>query len=259
MRKREIGKLAGAMSWIVGTICLLPIVYLLILSVAGRWRFPLLLPEGINLRAWSDLLGGDSLGWSLLLSTLLSGSVALVATFGGFIASRYIARSGRSRGLLFLAYLPFAMSPVILGACIHILYITIGLAGSAVGVACAHLTFALGFGVVFFARFWSRERRSLEDLARLLGASRPQLYRMVLLPAARELLLICFMQTFLLSWFQYGLTLLIGAGRVKTLPLLVFMYAGEANVQYAALSGLMLIIPPVLMLWANRRFLYRYM
>jgi len=51
------------------------------------------------------------------------------------------------------------------------------------------------------------------------------------------MLLLCFFQTFLLSWFQYGLTMLVGGGQVKTLPLKVYDFVWEANVFYAALAS----------------------
>jgi len=251
--------MARIMAILLSIACIMPIAYLLLLSLAGRWPYPALLPARLTGVPWGKIFSGESaMGSSLLISTLLSGTVALLATSIGFLASRYVAYHRRRRALMFLAYLPFAMSPVILGACIHFLAIKAGLAGTAAGVICAQLIFALGFGMIFFASFWNDERRSLAEIATALGGSGLQVYRRVLLPAAREMLLICFLQTFLFSWFQYGITLLVGAGKVRTLPMLVFIYIGEANIAYAATSGMLLILPPVLMLWANKRFLYRY-
>lgn len=244
---------------LLGIGCALPILYLLLLSVAERWVFPDLLPGGLSPDRWGDLWSGaDSPGSSMATSLLVSIVVAALATLGGFLASKYLTYHRHRKGLLFLAYMPFVMSPVILGTCIHFLYIKIGLSGGVVGVILAQSIFAFGFGVIFFTSFWNEERRALEEIARLLGGSTTQIYRRVLLPVAREMLMICLLQTFLFSWFQYGLTLLIGAGKVRTLPVLVFMYIGEANIYYAAASSVLLILPPVLMLWANKRILYRY-
>ena len=59
--------------------------------------------------------------------------------------------------------------------------------------------------------------------------------------------MVCFFQTFLISWFQYGLTLLVGSGKVETLPLKVYDYVSEANLGYAAVAGCLLVLPPVLL------------
>ncbi len=240
--------------------CAIPLVYLLLLSVAGGWAFPAIVPADLRFGVWRDLLAGaGDFGTSILSSVFISATVGLGATLGGCIAGKYVAYHRHRRQLLFLSYLPFVMSPVVLGACVHLFYIKLGLAGTTAGVISAQMISAYGFGVIFFSNFWNRERRALEEIARLLGGTTAYVYRAVLLPAARDFLLICFLQTFLFSWFQYGITLLIGAGKVRTLPMQVFIYIGEANVQYAAASSLVLVLPPVLMLWANRRFLYRYM
>jgi putative spermidine/putrescine transport system permease protein len=137
------------------------------------------------------------------------------------------------------------------------LYIKAELTGSVPGVIIAQLMFAYGFSIVFFSAFWNAEIRALEDLVYTLGGTPVQAYRKVLIPVSMNALLICFFQTFLISWFQYGLTLLIGSGKVQTLPVKVYEYIGEANVYYAALASCLLIVPPALLLWFNKRFIFK--
>jgi putative spermidine/putrescine transport system permease protein len=69
-------------------------------------------------------------------------------------------------------------------------------------------------------------------------------------------LLIAFFQSFLISWFEFGLTNYIGGGQVQTLTLRVYQYIGEANIHLAALSSLLLVIPPLILLWLNKRFIF---
>jgi len=243
---------------IVGAACFFPPLYLLLQSVAGRWLFPSLMPESYEPGRWAAFWRQDGgLPESLLISVTISTLVALIATVVGFLAGRHVAYHSRRDALLLMAYMPFAMSPVIAGVCLLYVYLRLGLAGAAVGVIAAQLIFATAFAIVFFQGFWTPEKRALEELARTLGAGIVGLYSKVLLPVARPMLVLCFFQTFLLSWFQYGLTLLIGSGKVRTLPLKVYDYLGEANVAYAALGGCLLVAPAVAMLWAGRWMLAR--
>jgi putative spermidine/putrescine transport system permease protein len=78
----------------------------------------------------------------------------------------------------------------------------------------------------------------------------------VVLPVALPQLLVCFFQTFLISWFEYGLTTIIGVGKVQTLTLKVYQYIGEANIFYAALSSCIIVFPPAIFLWINKRFVF---
>lgn len=238
--------------------CLFPFAYLGVLSLTGAWVFPDLWPEALTLDLWARVFGGTSgLGASFVLSTAISVAVAAASTAAGFVTGKFIAYHPRQRALLFLAYVPFVMSPVILGTCLMYLYLRAGLAGSALGVVLAQMIFAYGFAIVFFNAFWNARVRALENIVYTLGGSTWQAYRKVLLPVAREMLLICFFQTFLISWFQYGLTLLVGAGRVQTLPIKVYEYVGAANVYYAALASCLLVLPPAVLLWANKRFVFK--
>ena len=247
-----------AMALIVGLLCLSPFIYLITLSLAAAWPFPALIPNGIDTSRWREIVGGsNALGASFLLSMLISLIVAVFSTATGYMTGKYIGYHRHQQSLLFLAYVPFVMSPVILGTCLMYLYIKAELTGSVPGVILAQLMFAYGFSIVFFSAFWNQEIKALENLVYTLGGSASQAYRHVLIPVSRNALLICFFQTFLISWFQYGLTILIGSGKVQTLPVKVYEYIGEANVYYAALASCLLILPPAIMLWINKRFIFK--
>jgi putative spermidine/putrescine transport system permease protein len=234
----------------------LPFAILGLLSVAGPWEFPDLLPRHLRFDRWGAVLAGDgALASSLATSLLVSTTVGLVASAAGFVTARAVAHHRRRPLLMLLAYLPFAASPVILGVCLLYVSIRLGLVATVAGVVLAHTIFAYAFAVVFWVPFWNVEKRAYEDLVRTLGGTRGYAYLHVLLPLSKGPLLVCFFQTFLISWFQYGLTLLVGSGKVDTLPLRVYAYVGEANLGYAAVASMLLLLPPLALSWVNRRAL----
>ena len=63
------------------------------------------------------------------------------------------------------------------------------------------------------------------------------------------------MLTFLISWSEYVLTLLIGGGQVKTLPLLLFAAIGSSDTTAAAALAVLVIAPPLLLVLAATRLL----
>jgi putative spermidine/putrescine transport system permease protein len=248
----------AALATLVAAVCLTPFALLATLSLAGSWEFPDLSPASLRLDRWTAVVHGDSaLAGSLALSVAISTSVAFIATIAGFVTARAVADHPRRRRLLLLAYLPFAASPVVLGVCLLHFYIRLGLAATVAGVVLSHTVFAYAFAVVLLVPFWSAEKRGYEDLVRTLGGTRFQAYRHVLITLSRGPLVMCFLQTFLISWFQYGLTLLVGGGKVDTLPLRVYAYVGEANLGYAAVASALLVLPPLLLSWVNRRVVRR--
>ena len=62
---------------------------------------------------------------------------------------------------------------------------------------------------------------------------------------------------FLVSWTQFALTLVVGAGAVRTLPLEVFAFVRAGDDRAAAVGALLLVVPSSLALaslrWAARR------
>jgi putative spermidine/putrescine transport system permease protein len=242
----------------VALVAIVPLVYLALLAIAGDWQPPHLLPQALRFDRWRNVLGGSTgLLDSLLLSLLIAVVVAASSTALGFITSRHLACARGLSWWLVLTYMPFAISPVVLASCLLFSFIKVQLSGTLLGVVLAQIMLAYGFASVLLLGLWNPHKRGLEDVARTLGASPRQVWLQVLLPASLPLLRVCFFQTFLISWAQYGMTLLIGAGRVRTLPLRVFEYALEADPAYAAVAALLLIVPPLVLLWVERRVLFK--
>lgn len=183
---------------------------------------------------------------TLLYSFAIAVIVAAAATALGFVTSRAVARS-RYRGLwTAAAYLPFVISPVVLGALLLHVFLVLNLAGTTVGVMLAQLLVTHGLAVVLLVGVWTPHMHALAGASRTLGATPLQTWLRVLVPAASPMLRLCFFQTFVIAWMQYGVTLLIGGGQVKTLPLLVFGFVTEADPSLGAAAALALILPPLL-------------
>ncbi|HRD79185.1 MAG TPA: hypothetical protein PLL53_00400 [Saprospiraceae bacterium] len=237
---------------------LFPFALLLALSFGQNWRFPALLPAVWTMDNWQLLLTSQSdLAQSLLRSLSISAGIATAATGLGFITAKHIAYHPWRQQWLTLAYLPYIFAPVILAATLQFFFLRLGLAGNVPGVLFAQLLIAYPFGVIFFTGFWNDRMRAMEQLSATLGGNKRQTFLRVLLPAAQGALLVCFFQTFLISWFEYGLTTLIGIGKVQTLTVKVFQYIGEANIFHAALASLLLALPPAGLLWVNKQVLFK--
>ena len=241
----------------LGFTLLFPVAFLIIISLATQWIFPTIVPETLTLNRWISLISGGNLFSSLLLSLAIALTVATLATFGGFFSSKQLAYHPRRNLWMRLSYFPFVLSPVIYAAVLYFYFIRLDLAGNIVGVILGQLLIAYPYSVILFSGFWSDRIQEIERLTQTLGGNRWQTYRRVLFPIASGLLLVCFFQTFLISWFEYGLTTIIGVGKVQTLTLKVFQFINEANFYNAALASSLLVLPPVILLYFNKRYLYQ--
>ena len=238
-------------------IFILPFGYLLMLSFTEDYRFPQLLPSSFNNKGWREaLFKNTGIPHGLFISLLIAFCEAMAATLLGFFISRAIAYHKRRNLLLFACYFPLAISPVILALLVNYYFIKVGLSGTIGGIICAQLLITLPYGVILLNSFWSAGVKSLEEVSGTLGANFLQTLFKVLVPVARSQLVVCFIQCFLISWFDYGLTSIIGVGQIKTLTLKVYQYINEADVYYAAISCCIIVLPIVILLWVNKKFIY---
>ncbi|RIV21132.1 ABC transporter permease subunit [Fibrisoma montanum] len=246
--------LAGGLLLLFG----LPFVLLLLLALGQYWRFPDVLPPVYALDALTRVVSADSaLATGFLLSLLIATVVAVVSTAGGFVVARAIAGASRPDRWVTLSYLPYALPPVLLAVLIQPYFIRLHLSGSLAGVVLGLLLITIPFAALFFRSFWGEQAKQYEQLSRTLGCTQVQAFRWVLLPLARPLLITCLFQTFLIAWFDFGLTNYLSVGKVQTLTVQVFIYVGEANSRLAAVASLLLLIPPALLLWVNRKAIVR--
>jgi len=234
----------------------LPFVVIFYLSLAQNYRYPQLIPDSFTLSHWQILLNGNrGLGLSLALSLGLSLTVASLATALAFFSSRLIYYSRLRDGASRLAFFPFVLTPVLYAVILQFYFLKLGWAGSFGGVVLAQLFITFPFAFLFFNGFWNHRVKQMEGLVRTLGSNNRQLFWRFLAPYAKGALVTCFFQTFLISWFEYGLTSIIGIGKVRTLTLQVFQYLSESNLHLAAVCSVVLVVPPLVLLFLNKKAL----
>lgn len=237
---------------------LFPFVYLGLLSLSAEWQFPAVLPDYFGFKNWQTVLNSESsLLQSFLLSIGISISVAFVSTFSGFVISRTVSYHPKKNTLILFTYFPYVIAPVVFAVCLSYFFLKMQIFGTATGVILAQYLISFPYALIFFTSFWGKRTKGFEELVATLGGNRWQTYKKVLLPIAKGMLLICFFQTFLISWFEYGLTSIIGVGKVQTLTIKVFLFIKEANFYFGALSCCLLILPPVVLLYINKKYVFK--
>ncbi len=245
-------------TYFFAALFLLPILFLIQLSVAESWRYPMLLPDVWTGQHWRDFLGSNNqLAHHLVLSLLLSCSVAIGVTMVGFFISKKVLQHPKAAVLLKMAYIPYSFSPVMYAFCVHFLFLRLGLGGTLLGVWIAQFLLAFPFVVLLFSGHWTQALFEMEQLVATLGGTKRDAFWKVLLPMSKNRLLLAFFQSFLISWFDYGLVVVIGLGKVQTMTILTYQFIGEANLYFAAIASLLTLIPPLILLWLNRRLLFR--
>ena len=228
-----------------------PAALLITLSVSEEWFYPALLPRRWSVVNWTlATRAGEALAKSLWTSISLALGAGLTSAVAGFAAGRTVARlrGWRRRIAVSLAFLPVAVPPLALAIGLQYSMLRVGLGGSFGGVLFAHFVPALGYTTLFFIGIFAVYDRRAEDEARSLGAGPADVLRRVTLPLLRRPLIEAFALGFLVSWAQVPLTLVVGQGLITTLPLELLSYVSAGQDHLAATAGLILTIPPLVLL-----------
>ena len=235
-------------------LVLAPLGILIVASFARAWFYPAVLPPALDRSAWSDLIFDPAHRTALLNSLVLGATTAVVATTLALPLGRSAALSTRlvRRSVALLAFSAVALPPVALGAGLQLTVLTLGLGGTLTGVFLSHLVPALGYLTLVFLGVFTRWDLRLEETAATLGATGVARWRMVLLPLLRRPIVEALALGFLVSWAQVALTLLVGGGAVRTLPLDVLAMLQSGQDQRAAAGALALAIPALVVLGASR-------
>ena len=216
--------LTTSLRFLLYIIFLAPLLLFAVYTFADGWFFPAPFPTQWSLtffeRALDDprTLGGM---WDGMVISIIASILSLLLAFP---AARTLGlRRFRGRQLVWLLFfLPTIVPPLAIGMGLNILFLRLGLAGTLFGVSLAHLISTLPYTVFTLSSAFERYDENYEHQALALGASPLQIFFNVTLRMMTPSLVVATLFAFLVSWSQYLLTLLIGGGKVITLPILFF-------------------------------------
>ena len=239
-------------------VILLPLLPLVLQSVAGRWLYPDLLPESLSLRAWRYVADPrsrvlEATATSLLVAVLVTGVCVLLGVPAG---RRLSTLRGRGRWALdSLFFAPLIVPGLVTALGLHVAAIRLGVSDTVGGVVVAHLLPTLPYMVLVMTATFTNVGTELEAQARTLGAGPVRAFLLVGVPGAVSGIVTGSFLVFLISWSQYALTLLIGGGRVVTIPVLLFAFAGAGDQAMTSALAVVFVLPAVAVLIATARHL----
>lgn len=233
-------------------IIVLLLMACLLTSIGMGLHFPALLPDKFSFQNWKLVFSSAGLGETLLRSLVISLVVSFCSTILAFIVSfRWNDKKTQESSVVF--YLPYLISPIIFAVCLQIAMLKIGVAGNPVGVILGQMCIAYPYGVILLRGIWGRSLMDRIALSRNLGVPKAYIIRKVILPASSTLLMLCLIQTFLISWFDFAFVQMLGMGQVKTMTLALYQSILEANLSLGAVSAILIFMPPAVLFTLNYR------
>lgn len=220
------------------------------------------LPEDWSLSAFVHAWQFGGFGDALRSSTIVSVSVVAIVVLGATLAG-YAFALLPFRGSTVLFHVILAGMAVPFSVMIVPLYFgfqSLRLADSYLGVIAPESGIFLAFGVFWMRAFFLSVPSSIIDCARIDGAGSLRILLRILLPLARPALLTLTLLTFLASWNEYLVPLVMAhRDATQTAPLRLAVFQGQyvSDIPSLAAAALIVAAPPVVLYLLTQRTFFR--
>lgn len=244
-------------------VCVLaPLAIIVVWAFTASWPWPHLLPESLTARGIEELFGpsqklGEVLGSSVAIALACAFFTTTVATMAGRALSRY--RFCGREVFRFAVLLPFLIPATVFAMGVQVAFIRAGLAGTVVGVVLAHSIVALPYAALIMTDAMEAAGNRLEEQARLCGAGPVRTWGGIIIPTLLPSLLSAASMSYILSFSQYFLTLLVGSGKVKTLALVMFPYLSSGDRTIASAYGVVFLAATLVVFFLFELLLHKRM
>jgi multiple sugar transport system permease protein len=194
-------------------------------------------------------------------SLVSSLSTVLIATLVGILAGYGLAR-GKFRGKKNLAWwiISTRMAPMVAVILpLWIIFRTLRISNSLVGLVIGFTTFTLPFAVWLMMGFFQEVPRELEEAAYIDGADKLQAFFHVALPLVTPGIVATAVLCFVFAWNDYLFATVLTSGQTQTLPVVTSALQTMRGVMWGQVMSMgTLIFVPVLMIGiAIRKYLVR--
>ncbi len=235
-----------------------PIGNLVIWSVAEQWFWPNRLPSQWGFRFWEVVFrptgrAMESLWLSIWIALLTTATCLVVSVPAGYALARGKLPWRPIVMLIFLLPQAFPNLPVYIN--IARIFFEYDLNGTVAGVVMVHAVHGLVFSVWIATAAFAAIDPELEQAARNIGASGPRTFFEVTLPLALPGIVASAIFVFLESLDEFTGSYFVGAPEIRTLPLMLYSAGAGGNIQIAAISALILLVPSILFMLLVERFL----
>jgi len=224
---------------------------------------PTFWPAAFNLQAYAYVLQQTPIATMLLNSLKLTAfSVAgaiLVAAPAAYAFSRM--RFPGQRHLLLLLLIYQMISPLVIAIPLYRYFEQLGLLDTHLGAILVYITIEIPFTVWLLKGFFDSIPVSLDEAARIDGASRLQILRIVILPLAMPGLIAAVIFNVIASWSQFIIPfILLSSSELLPVSIGVLNFApgqaeGEVTIPYLAAAAIVAVLPAIIVFVLLQRFI----
>ncbi len=217
--------------------------------------------ERIALAGGQQITGPSEYTTRLRNSVIIAGSSTILAVVLGLLAAYAFSRfkvPGESDWLFFILSTRM-LPPVVVTIPIFIMYTSIGLHDTHIGLILLYTVFNLSLSVWLLKGFMDEIPREYEDAAMVDGYTRMQAFRKVVLPQAITGIAATTVFSLIFAWNEYAFALMLTSENARTAPPTIPTIMGRGGMEWGTIAAgsLGFLIPVVIVTFVLRKHLLR--
>lgn len=235
-----------------------PLLNMVMLAFADEYTAPAVFPQKWGVHWWKYVFEQPSLVSSMVQSLIVAVATTVISMILCIPAAYSIARfKYPGRKMFMLSFLLTNAFPKLgIFTSIAVLFYKYQLMGTYTGVIIIHMINSMMFMVWLPASAFRSVHRQQEEAARDVGAGPVRTFFKVTLPMAMPGIAVATLYTFLGSMEETQGTMLVGMGRIQTMPVAMYGIVLDSTApQIGAVFALLLILPSAIMIIAMRKYI----
>ncbi|NQT59098.1 MAG: carbohydrate ABC transporter permease [Bacteroidetes bacterium] len=228
-------------------ICLFPIYEMITTSLKYEVEAFSIPPKWIfipTLENYKNVLLSNNFGRYFVNSLIVALSTTFFSVIVGALAGYSISRfkyKGK-RLIVILTLLLRMIPPVILVIPVFVIWNSIGLANTRVGLVLVYIALNLPFNIWVLKTFISEIPYSLDESAKIDGGSDWIIFFKIILPLIAPGLSVAGIFTFRIAWNEYILSLVLTNRHTRTMPVAVSLFLTDTGTEWGKITAIATII-----------------
>jgi multiple sugar transport system permease protein len=194
---------------------------------------------------------------SAIIAFLSTGLAVTLGVLSAYAFSRF--RVPATADWQFFILSTRMLPPVVVTIPIFLMYRTVGLFDTHIGMILLYTVFNLSLSVWLLKGFIDEIPREYEEAALVDGYSRWQAFTLIVLPQAITGIAATTVFCLIFAWNEYAFALMLTSDKARTAPPSIPSVMGTAGVEWASIAAgsLLFLIPVVIVTFALRNYLLR--
>lgn len=212
---------------------------------------PIWIPSKINLEFYYSVFFKRPFLIYLKNSAIVAGSSTLFAVFVASFAAYALARLNfRGKNLILSMVLAVSMFPgIAIVSSLFIMLRQVGLLNSYLGLIITYITITMPLSVWILTTFFKEIPTSLEEAAKVDGASPLKTFFLIIFPLAAPGLFTTAILVFISSWNEFLYSLVFNTkDTMRTVPVGIAMFPGDYNYPWGDIAAASVVVTVPLIL-----------